>query len=117
MSLTANQKVERLVERLGQLTSGQRGFQRDGVRWRIHEFGIEHGALKIVASARRGGEILFTQDCPQNPFYFFNPPIMVPDGVETNPDYNAVDPRRRPTKPKHREDLLEAVKQMLAGMV
>lgn len=81
----------------------QPAWQRDGVHWRIHEAGLIHNAgLRLMVSCRRGKTVIVPASDPVE-LWFFNPPIMVPDGTDADGKPQAF-----------REDLAEAVKGMCA---
>jgi hypothetical protein len=106
----ASLKAQRIAEVMPSMT---RPFQRDGVRYTIgnRNFGTETvNALTMLwvrfeAKVANTGEVIIALDDPANPHYFVNPPIMVPDGVDAE------------GKPKFKEDLAEALRQMIQAKV
>lgn len=115
--LIANLKATRLHQGIPSMS---RPFQRDNIRFTMRSkdgFALEERdgvqMLRIVFQAQQlpNGPMLLEYDDPRNPHYFINPPIMVPDGEEEDPD----NPGQM--RPKFREDLLEAVRLMLRNQV
>ena len=53
-------------------------FQRGDVLIEVLEIGLKDDLLRVVINASKGGEVLKVD----NPLYFKNPPIKVPDGTK-----------------------------------
>lgn len=80
-----------------------------GIKIHIKEISEENGLLKIRAYAERGG----FQIPLDNPFYFQNPPIMVPDGTFHKEKIGGEEFEVHNFK----EDLEEALKEFLGQVI
>lgn len=87
-------------------------FTLNGVRWTIHESALveQNGVpmVRAVLSARvaPNGAWLIEQSSSRNPFYWVNPPVLVPDGLEADG-----------TTPKYKEDLIAVGAAMLGQLL
>ena len=86
-------------------------FTRFGIDIRISRFPtVENGMLKVSVRAWKDGRELWVN----NPLYFKNPPIMVPDGTY----HKIIDEKGKEQDVMNLvEDPLEALKQIIADTV
>lgn len=93
------------------MQAGQVGsFIVRGIGYTIHDLAVEGEALKVVVSAVRGGKSLKVD----NPIYFINPPVKVPNGTTTEtelPDGRLIQ------VPNHSEDAAAALREIIAQVV
>lgn len=82
-------------------------YSRHGFDIEILEIGTEIGLLKVIVRAKKNGQYVFVD----NPFYFVNPPILVPDGTKKT-IVNRVG--QVVQVDNFKEDLVEALKEIVA---
>lgn len=76
---------------------------------------INGPVLRFLLTVRRpNGNVVGSANAEQ---VVINPPIMVPDGTEPNPDYDPDNPASSPTRPKYKEDLKAALREIVRGIV
>lgn len=128
-TLTPEQKYQRTLQvkadNLGAEMSRRVGpsFTLNGIRWTVHEASVVQQGnpplplVRAVLSAKvapNGAQLLTATD-PRNPFFWFNPPVLIADGgTEPNPDYDANDPASHPTRPTYVEDAAAIGSAMLS---
>jgi hypothetical protein len=85
-------------------------YAANGFTITISSLSLEGLMLKVIASAIQGGNPVSVN----NPLYFLNPPILVPDGTT-----RLVTDRYGITErlPNFKEDLDEAIRQMVAEVI
>lgn len=81
-------------------------FLYQGFVINIVDISKEGNLLKIIAHATKNGELVKVD----NPLYFMNPPILVPDGTTYTDNRGRVNNN-------YKEDLVEAIKQMVGECI
>lgn len=101
----ANERNDIKIKEL--IKSQVKNFSKKGFDIEILELGQETNRLKVIVKAKKDGVELFVD----NPLYFLNPPIMVPDGTkrtEIDEHGNLIE------LDNFKEDLDEALQEMIA---
>ena len=93
-------------------------FSMNGFQIKVKEIskeitGKERGLLKVVVEVKKNGTPVFVD----NPLYFFNPPITIPDGTKSLVQGNAEFGEKMIEVDNYKVDVKEAMKRIIFDTV